>query len=136
MDKIDRLQEAQMYINSIKKAKEVPITLGNVKDITIRWLLPPEVGTPNFEMRYFEIKKGGYCREETHPWEHEVLVVKGKGIVRGKDEEKVVEVGDAIFIAPNELHQFRSTEEEDFGFICVIPNGAENEVLKEFKPNN
>lgn len=136
MDKIDRLQEAQMYINSIKKAKEVSITLENVKDITIRWLLPPEAGTPNFEMRYFEIKKGGYSRQETHPWEHEVFVVKGRGIVRGKDREKVVEVGDAILIAPNEFHQFRSTEEKDFGFICVIPNGAEDEVLKEFKPNN
>jgi len=24
-------------------------------------------------MRYFKIEKGGYCREEKHPWEHEVL---------------------------------------------------------------
>ncbi len=68
-------------------------------------------------MRYFKIEKGGYCREEKHPWEHEAFIVKGKGIVRGKDEEKVVEVGDAILIAPNEFHQFRSTEKEDFGFI-------------------
>ena len=125
-----------MYINSIKKAKEVPIVLENVKDITIRWLLPPEAGTPNCEMRYFEIKKGGYSPKEKHPWEHEVLVVKGKGIVRGGNEEKIVKAGDAILIPPNELHQFRNTEEGDFGFICVIPNGAEDEVLMKFKPHN
>lgn len=80
-----------MYINSIKKAKEIPITLENAKDITIRWLLPPEAGTPNSEMRYFEIKKGGYSPKEKHPWEHEVLVVKGKGVVRGGDEQKLVQ---------------------------------------------
>ena len=44
-------------------------------------------------MRYFEIGKRSYYREEKHPREHEVLVIKGKGIVRGGDEEKVVEVG-------------------------------------------
>ncbi len=87
-------------------------------------------------MRYFEIKKGGYSPKEKHPWEHEVLVVKGKGIVRGGNEEKIVKAGDAILIAPNELHQFKSTEEEDFGFICVIPNGAEDEVLSKFKPKD
>lgn len=125
-----------MYVNSIEKAKEVSINIPEVKDITIRWLLPPEVGTPNFEMRYFEIKKGGYSPKEKHPWEHEVLVVKGKGIVRGGNEEKIVKAGDAILIAPNELHQFKSTEEEDFGFICVIPNGAEDEVLSKFKPKD
>lgn len=123
----------EMYINSVKKAKEVSIDVPGVKGITIRWLLPHEVGTPNFEMRYFEIKKGGFCKQEVHLWEHEVFVVKGKGIVMGKDEEKVIEAGDAIFVEPNEFHQFRNTGEEDFGFICIIPNGAEDEILREFK---
>ena len=100
-----------MYINSIKRAREVFINIPGVKDITIRWLLPPEVGTPNFEMRYFEIKKGGHSPEEKHPWEHEAFVVKGRGIVKGKDEERMVEVGDAILIPPGELHQFRNAGE-------------------------
>jgi len=126
-----------MYVTSINKAKEVSIdALEGVKDTTVRWLLPPEIEVPNFEMRYFEIRKGGHCHQETHPWEHEVFIVKGKGIVTGEDEEKVVEAGDAVFIAPNEFHQFRSTEEEDFGFICVIPKGAEDEVLNKFKPKD
>ncbi len=30
-----------MYVNSIEKAKEVSINIPEVKDITIRWLLPP-----------------------------------------------------------------------------------------------
>jgi len=36
-----------MYINSINKAKAVSIdALEGVKNTTIRWLLPPEIGIP------------------------------------------------------------------------------------------
>lgn len=127
-----------MYITNINQSKEVFIdSLEGVKNTTVRWLLPPEIGVPNFEMRYFEIKEGGHTLLERHPWEHEVFIVKGEGIVRGKDKEKVVKFGDAVFIAPNEIHQFRNAKQEAFGFICLIPKGAAHEALdKKFKPKD
>lgn len=125
-----------MYINSINVAREVSIsTLEKVKNTTVRWLLPPEIGVPNFEMRYFEIKKGGHSPKERHSWEHEAFVVKGKGAVVGEDGETEVKTGDAIYVAPNELHQFKASE-EDLGFICVIPKGAEDKILNQFKPKD
>jgi len=127
-----------MYINSINKAKAVSIdALEGVKNTTIRWLLPPEIGVPNFEMRYFEIKKGGHTPpQEICPFEEEAFVIKGKGILKEKDGEKLIKAGDAIFIASNEAHQFLNVEEEILGFICVIPKGAEDELFKELKPKD
>jgi len=113
-----------MYITNIKNTKE----LKTPHNKSIRWLLPKEIGVPNFEMRYFEVKKESVPSEEKHPWEHEIFVVRGGGIIKSGGIEKKVKSGDAIFIPPNELHQFSNVKEEPFGFICIIPNGCEDNI--------
>jgi len=112
-----------MYVTNIKNTKELKTPSGK----SIWWLLPKEIGTPNFEMRYFEVKKGIESDEEKHPFEHEVFVVKGEGIIKSGGIERRVKSGDAVFIAPNEPHQFLNFKENPFGFICVIPNGCEDD---------
>lgn len=115
-----------MYITNIKRTKEEKTRSGN----SIWWLLSEEIGVPNFELRYFEIKRGMSTNYGKHPWEHEVYVVKGKGTVKGKDlegkvfEEKI-KSGDAIYIAVNEEHQFWNYGSQPLGFICIIPKGTE-----------
>lgn len=113
-----------MYIINVKDAKELKTPHGK----SIRWLLSKEIGTPNFEMRYFEVTRESEPSEDKHPWEHEVFVVKGEGIVKSGGAEKKSEPGDAIFIPPNEPHRFSNVKEEPFGFICVIPKGCEDNV--------
>jgi len=112
-----------MYIANLN---ELPRTTGPLGK-TVVWLLAEENGTPNFEMRYFEVPKGLAGKEESHPFEHEVFVIKGEGVIKSGNTEKKIEAGDAILILPNELHQFYNCKEEPLGFICVIPNGCENQ---------
>jgi len=115
-----------MYITNKEKTKKEKTPGGN----SVWWLLSKENGVPNFELRYFEIPVKGYTRYGKHYWEHEVFVVKGLGIVKGKDLkgkkfERKVKPGDAIFIAENEEHQFLNYGNQAFGFICVVPKGVE-----------
>jgi len=72
-------------------------------------------------MRFFELAPGGHSRLETHPQEHEVIVIQGKGRVQIEDDTYDVEPFDAVFIEGGTLHQFSNPNEESFGFICVIP---------------
>lgn len=116
-----------MYIINVRNAKELKTPHGK----TVKWLLSKEVGAPNFEMRYFEINRESRFSEERHPWEHEVFVVKGEGIIRSGVTEKKVHIGDAILISPNEAHGFLNFREKPFGFICVIPKGYEDNVKNE-----
>ena len=93
-------------------------------------LLPARIGVPNFELRYFEVPPGGRTSYGKHPWEHEVFVLTGEGRVKGKgvaDESinRLVRPGEAVYIAPDEEHQFINAGEEPLGFICVVPNGCE-----------
>ncbi|NQS90557.1 cupin domain-containing protein [Patescibacteria group bacterium] len=93
-----------------------------MKGVTKRVLIGKKEGAPYFVMRYFEIKPKGWTSLDKHPHDHGVIVLKGKGKVLLGNEEIEVSFGDAIHVPPNELHQFKNTEEEPFGFICVIPN--------------
>jgi quercetin dioxygenase-like cupin family protein len=116
--------EAIMYVMNIRDAEELKTPHGK----SIKWLLSKENGVPNFEMRYFEVTKDSKPSEDKHPWEHEVFIVRGEGIVRSGGVEQKVGFGDAIFIPPDELHQFSNFGDEPFGFICIIPKGCEDKM--------
>lgn len=94
----------------------------------IYWMLTSEVGAPNFELRYIEIPPGGRSSHGSHPHEHEVFVVKGQGIVKHPDGETRLTPGMAVFVPGDEVHQWMNTSaDESFGFVCVVPKGAESE---------
>ena len=115
-----------MFVTNIHRTQALKTPSGK----SVWWLLSSEIGTPNFEMRYFEVEKGVEGKEESHPFEHEIFVIKGKGVIKSGQHEVRIEKGDAVYVAPNELHQFFSLEEENLGFICIIPNGCENHLKK------
>ncbi len=93
---------------------------GNPAEGTFRQVL---VEGPNFILRVFTVRPGGQTPRHTHPWEHEAYVLSGKGKVEGESEFDVGP-GDAVYVAPGDLHRFVNTGEEDLRFICVIPKGV------------
>jgi len=56
--------------------------------VRVKWLIDEKVGAENFAMRLFEVEPGGYTPYHKHPWEHEVFVLEGDGVVVGVDGEK------------------------------------------------
>jgi len=44
------------------------------------------------------------------------------------DKRGAIGVGDAVFIEPNEQHQFEALGDEPLGFICVIPKWAKSQA--------
>jgi quercetin dioxygenase-like cupin family protein len=86
-----------------------------------RVVIGTDDGAPTFVMRIFDIKPGSSTPFHSHSWEHEVFILSGKGIVKGKGKEKPVAEGTVVFIAPNEEHCFTNTSSDILRFICVIP---------------
>jgi quercetin dioxygenase-like cupin family protein len=89
--------------------------------LKVRWLIAKETGAPNFAMRLFEMAPNGFSPKHTHPWEHEVFILEGEGTVLGGKEERKFKAGDAIFVLPDELHQFRNTGSKTVKFLCLVP---------------
>ncbi len=116
-----------MYRINVNEVKEIRTPHGK----KVRWLIPKEIGAQNFEMRYFTITNESQSSEESHPWEHQIYVLSGKGILQSGTTELVVSPGDAIYIAPNEPHCVKNIPDEILTFICMIPAGCEDRVKEQ-----
>lgn len=89
--------------------------------VDFRPLLAENVDPPNFYLRVFDIAPGGHTPLHAHAWEHETFMVSGRGkIVLERSQEPLVE-GDAVFVEPNETHQFVNDGETTMRMVCVIP---------------
>jgi len=91
-------------------------------ELSVRWLITKEMGAENFAMRLFEMEPGGSSPLHIHPWEHEVFILEGEGIVVGGGEERKFRAGDVIFIPPNEKHQLKNSSQKTVKFLCLIPH--------------
>jgi quercetin dioxygenase-like cupin family protein len=90
--------------------------------LKVRWLITKEMGAPNFAMRLFEMEPKGHSPFHNHPWEHEVFILEGEGLVISEQGEKKFKAGDVVFILPNEKHQFKNNGEKTLKFICLVPH--------------
>ena len=79
----------------------------------------------NFAMRLFDIAPGENTPYHQHPWEHEVFIVEGSGELRTADTPQPFSTGEAVYVPPNAMHQFRNTGPNRLKFICVIPNSGD-----------
>lgn len=79
-------------------------------------------GAPNYCMRVFDLEPGSSTPSHSHPWEHEVYVLSGRGVVEGQQGEKEISADSVVFVAPDEHHCFKNNSDETLRFICVIPH--------------
>jgi len=108
-----------MYLTNVSKIKEHELKREGSKGVTIKYLLHKDVGAQKLQFRLFTINVGGHTPLETHAHEHEVFVLRGKGLVRGGDQKTVVNSGDVLFIPSFEVHQFQNIGDEKFEFLCT-----------------
>jgi ribulose-bisphosphate carboxylase large chain len=98
------------------------------KAITRRELCGKRGESQKFQVRYFEIAPGGYSSLEKHEHEHVVIPLRGHGEVQFGCSIYRISLGDVAYVAPNDPHQFRNSDdaEEPFGFLCIV--NAERDV--------
>ena len=108
----------------VKKHDEVEkseIKMDGVEGVSFQWLIGEDSGAPNFYLRLFEVEPSGHTPYHTHPWEHEVFVLEGKGSINTKNQTKFLEKWSFALISPNEEHQFENKGDVPFRFLCIIP---------------
>ena len=100
-----------------------------VPGVLKRVVIGAEDGAPNFCMRVFDVEPGSSTPYHTHPWEHEVFVLSGRGVVvdAGKKETEV-SGKTVVYVAPDEPHCFTNIGADTLRFICLIPNSAQTDV--------
>jgi quercetin dioxygenase-like cupin family protein len=91
------------------------------KKTTIQVLISAQEG-PNFALRRFVMDPGGGMPEHTNTVEHEQFVLRGRASIGIGDETFEVRAGNVVFIPEGVLHWYQNIGEENFEFLCIIPN--------------
>jgi len=109
-----------MKISKYLDTKAIQELPGVVK----REVVNADDGAPNFCMRVFEVEPGSSTPSHSHPWEHEVFVLSGRGVVIGEQGETQIAKDSVVFVPPDEHHCLVNNGNEILRFICVIPLGS------------
>jgi quercetin dioxygenase-like cupin family protein len=72
------------------------------------------------ELRYFEIKPGGYSTLERHEHVHGVMILSGRGECLVGGEVREVKPNDLVHIPSMTWHQFRAAPDRAMGFLCMV----------------
>jgi len=111
-----------MKVIHCEQIKATPVETEGAVKCRIRCLIGPDDAAPSFSMRQFEVARGGSTPRHAHAHEHEVYVLEGTGVVVEGEHEHPLRPGMAVFVPPNQLHQFRNTGAEPMKFLCLIPH--------------
>lgn len=72
------------------------------------------------ELRYFEMDAGGHSTLERHEHVHAVMILRGRGLCLLGAEVRPVARFDLVTVPAMTWHQFRATEGEPMGFLCMV----------------
>ena len=94
--------------------------------VQVQYLIDDRQGSNRFALRLYTVQKGGHTPLDQHPYEHQVYVLKGEGLLRQSTQPggniKTVRAGDSIFIPSNAIHQFSNIRDVPLVFLCVKGN--------------
>lgn len=107
-----------MIIKPIEEADVISYGDG----VSKRVVIGQKEGAPNFVMRVFDVAPGKASPYHSHDWEHEVLILNGKGIIVDHDGlETPAKPMDTIFIPANEKHCLKNVGQGYLRFVCLVP---------------
>ena len=81
------------------------------------------------ELRYFEMEANGYSTLERHEHAHAVMILRGHGQCMVGTEVRAVKPRDLVTIPAWTWHQFRATDGESLGFLCMVNVQRDRPVL-------
>lgn len=107
---------------SVKHMHDLPLEPLAAGEKTSKQVLISSDEGPHFAMRRFVIEAGGHMPLHTNSVEHEQFCIGGEAEVVIGDETVIVKKNDAVFIPANIPHSYRTTSDEAFEFLCLVPN--------------
>lgn len=106
----------------IRSLNSVPMEKVSAGKNTFRQILIGSEEAPNFAMRRFIMEPGGEMPNHTNTVEHEQLVLNGRAEVGIGDKIFEVKKNDVVFIPADIPHWYKTTGDEAFEFLCMVPN--------------
>lgn len=110
-----------MYVSSVSDIQKVTMNAPGVLNAVKQTLVGPAQGWEGWVMRLFTLAGNGHTPRHSHPWPHINYIVSGQGTLFLDGKEYTVEPGFVAYIPGGAEHQFQNRGEQDFSFICIVP---------------
>jgi quercetin dioxygenase-like cupin family protein len=99
------------------------VSVPRCRGASLKVLLGPDIGVPNFITREFTLEAGGRIPCHRHDEiEHEQIVLEGSMVIGLDAREMTVGPGDSIFIPARVSHWYENRGSEAVRFLCVVPH--------------
>lgn len=108
-----------MYVTSVERVREYDVNLEGACKVKVKYLLHKGVGAKRLQLRLITVDVGGYTPLEKHAHEHEVFMLRGRALLREKEQEIELKPRNVIFISSFEEHQFKNIGDEPVEFLCT-----------------
>ena len=79
-----------MVIRNIDSTPLKPVQMDGAEGITMAMMVGRDDGAPNFSLRQFRVEAGGHSPRHSHDYEHEVVVLEGRGTVLLEGAERPI----------------------------------------------
>ncbi len=109
-----------MVIRNIDRTPMHPVRMEGAHGTTMGMMVGREDGAPNFSLRHVRVEAEGHTPRHSHDYEHEVVVLEGRGTVLLEGKEHPIGPGDVFLVPPDEEHQFKAVG-EGLRFLCLVP---------------
>jgi quercetin dioxygenase-like cupin family protein len=110
-----------MFVGNVKNIEDIKLTAPGVVNAFKKTLVGPAEGWEGWVMRLFTLGDKGNSPRHAHPWPHINYVVSGRGMLYIDGKENALEQGSVAYVPSGVEHQFVGAGDEDFVFICIVP---------------
>ncbi|MDT4763036.1 cupin domain-containing protein [Sphaerochaeta sp. PS] len=110
-----------MFVSHRDEIEKKQIVSPTTHEVTKQVLVGPDQGWKDYVMRMFTLGKGGFAPKHTHPWQHILYIVEGKGTLFLDGKDYPLTAGSTAYVPAEALHQILNAGEEPFVFLCIVP---------------
>ncbi len=110
-----------MYRTNVRSLKAVRFGEIGSSRVVMRQLVGKEDGAEKTALHEIRFQKGGHTSAHSHNWQHQMLVVSGRGVLVSEGKETPLGPGDVLLIARKEEHGFAQRGREPLVILTVTP---------------
>ncbi|MEM3579832.1 MAG: cupin domain-containing protein [Candidatus Bathyarchaeia archaeon] len=97
-------------------------------------MMDPVIGSKHVAMGFTMYPAGEKGASHAHTGEETIFILKGKAKVSSGNDQQILEPGDVVYLAPNEIHTLENAGEEELQFLWVYtPPGDEKSIRQRAK---
>ena len=110
-----------MYTTTVRSVASVRFLEEGSHNVRMRQLVGREDGARHTSVHELAFGKGGYSAPHRHRWEHELVMVSGRGLAIVDDERIPLRAGVVLLVEAQEEHQFLQRGKAPLRFLAVTP---------------